>query len=558
MPDPPATDERSTPAAAQAAGAPGPFAIGTWQVAPGWYERLQSGGSLDWFALGGDPRATAVKTNPNRRVWRLRRGQAVLYVKAFSAAGWADRLRGLLRGPEALREWRVGGYAEAAGVPCVRFVACGTRRRGWIAKDSAVITEAADGVVPLPEAWREAVRLDADTGREQASRALTDAVARLLADAHAARFLHRDGHPRNILVRGVGQSSPEALYVDLYGAATGMPLSDQRAADGLAQLDQWFCRHASRAARLRFLKRYLADRFGDGRLSPAMVRRWASVVDRARRRQAARLYAQRDRRIRRRGKYFATLPLDGGWRATVTLRFRNRQEFPQPVHPDRTADQAREWLQGVLSGIEPGKRCPEDVGVDRFVADNLARQVAWTVNGGPAARAFAVGHGLRHRNIPCLWPLAALERRVELLVRESVLITELRPGTVVLGDLLEGTCPQADRWHDAPCRQAILLALGRLLADISMSGMVWSAPEPSQVWIDWTRPAGQPGVLIGRSDGVSFDHRAAAERGQESIAALIRNLELRAGFEPADATVVRQAFEHRFGRVGGRTRHQPG
>ena len=186
MSDPPVINERIPAAVASAGGPLAPFDVGTGEVAPDWRQRLQSGEPIDWFALDGDPRAVAVKANPNRRVWRVRYGDALLYVKQFCPAGLADRLRGLFRGPQARREWRAGSFAASVGVPCVALVAWGARRSGPIADRSVLITEAAAQAVPLPEAWHEAMQLDAGASSGRSSRALVDAVARLVANAHRA------------------------------------------------------------------------------------------------------------------------------------------------------------------------------------------------------------------------------------------------------------------------------------------------------------------------------------------------------------------------------------
>ena len=58
-----------------------------------------------------------------------------------------------MRRPEAVNEWLAGAYAESAGVPCVGFVACGVGKRSWGARQSVLITEAAEGTIALPEAW---------------------------------------------------------------------------------------------------------------------------------------------------------------------------------------------------------------------------------------------------------------------------------------------------------------------------------------------------------------------------------------------------------------------
>jgi len=526
----------------------------TWQVATPWRDRFAMVGPIDWFALAEDPRAEAIKTNPGRQVWRVRFGDAWLYVKQFRVVGWADGLRSLLRGPEALREWRCGVYAALARVPCVSLVACGARRASSGIHESVLITEAAEGAVPLPEAWREVVAVEDPTFRRRALRALNEAVADLLARAHAARFLHRDGHPGNILVRGAGGASPRVMYVDLYGGRIGRAVSDQRAAAGLAQLNQWFSRRAPRSLRLRFLKRYLARRSCQAAVTGAALRRWTELIERAGRRHARRLYAHRDRRLRRDGKYFARLELANGWEATVTLRFRNRDEFPQPTHPDRTVGMWAEWLASaagrVLDAATVGDR-PAGTSLQRWRASGYAQRQSWTLFGSPARRAFAAGHGLRHRDIPCVWPLAVLERRKSGLVSDSVLMLEERPGTSNLAGLLDP--PRADherarRLENQRLRAVVFESLGRLLADATCRGVRWPQPEPSALWVGWPDEAdAKPRGLIGRFDGISFLRQPSMRHGAEMVQALVRRLRDCSTVEPQDCRGLVEAYRKRLG-----------
>ena len=281
-------------------------------MAPGWEQRLRACDPIDWFDLAGDARAVAVKANPNRQVWRVQFADNLLYAKVFLQGNWFDRLRRLFRKPGALAEWRAGQFAESAEVPGVRFVACGFRARGLAGTESVPISDGAQGAKALPEAWARAQQADDPTEQRQAVSALALAIARLLARAHRVGFLHRDGHPGNILIRGADAQSLSALYVDLYGATLGAATTDRKAAANVAQLDQWFQRHASRTTRLRFLKDYLTERFGEGGALTPALRRWAAMIEQAGRRNAAVLYAQRDRRIRGRGSYFTTMSLGGG------------------------------------------------------------------------------------------------------------------------------------------------------------------------------------------------------------------------------------------------------
>ncbi|MCH7812727.1 MAG: hypothetical protein IID40_01780, partial [Planctomycetes bacterium] len=236
-----------------------------WQVAPAWRDRFPPPEPIDWSALANDPRAELVKSNPQRRVWRVSFGHEHYYVKQFLVEAWTDRGRGLLGKGPGEREWRCSLEAVARGVACVAPVACGRLRspQGVLGRlTEFLVTQAAPKTTPLPEAWHQAMNLNPSRQRSLAVRALIDAVAALCARAHDAGLGHRDNHPGNILIRDAGTLEPAALYVDLYGAAMVPSLSDGRAAAGLAQLDQWFARHASRSQRLRFLRQYGAQRFG--------------------------------------------------------------------------------------------------------------------------------------------------------------------------------------------------------------------------------------------------------------------------------------------------------
>ena len=534
--------------------------VDRWLVADRWRDRADLLAGINWFALADDARAELVKANPNRRVWLVRLDGGAFYVKEFVTRGWADRLRGMLRGSPALLEWQAGAFAASAGVPCVGFVACLVRQSRSGRGHSILITEAAEGAVPLPEAYRTVCRSDEQQPGTRSVRSLADAVARFLADAHAAGFLHRDGHPGNILVRGAGEATPEVLYADLYGASTGSPIDDVRSSGGLAQLDQWFRRRASRTLRLRFLRRYLEHRLGAANLKGEVLRRWIGRIRLAARRHTATLYAKRDRRIGRRGKYFTTLALPDGWRAVVPLRFRHRNEFPAPTHPDRSDTQWQEWLLQRWPTLVGEQGPPADLVVQRHTASGVAQGLAWSLLGSPAWRTFEIGHRLRHRDVPCVWPLVAAQRRSGAGRLEAVLVTEARPHTSVLADLLDGTDEHAAQLDDDACRTAVLASVGRLLALAEGCGVVWSAPHPAALLVSW--PAGEgtgrhgcyesspgrPQAMIGRFEGISFDPHARPQPAGPALRVLLRHLRKYPTVRQADCLVLLAAFHYRVGK----------
>ncbi|MCP4249972.1 MAG: hypothetical protein GY778_23270 [bacterium] len=543
-----------------------------WLVAPAWRDRFPPPESIDWSALANDPRAELVKSNPQRRVWRVSVGQEQYYVKQFLHRAWTDRGRGLLGAGRGGGEWRCTLEAVARGVACVAPVAYGRLRslQGILGRSTEfLVTQAAPKTTPLPEAWQEVTNLKPPRQRGRAGLALVDAVADLCARAHNAGLGHRDNHPGNILIRDAGTLEPAALYVDLYGATMGQSLSDGCAAAGLAQLDQWFARHASQSQRLRFLRRYCARRFGWQDPTAPQLRQWSVMIGRARWDQARRLFAQRDRRFRRGGRYFARIKLSRGWSATVTLRFRNRAEFPEPVHPDRTVEQWQDSLEKLPARIDSGESGWADVRMlgsgsnptapvsDTDVGPPVrclhlpprADGTAWVLTGTPAWRAFATGHGLRHRNLPGVWPLAVLERRRGRRTVDSVLLVEDRPNAMPLTGVLdpEGTGDVGStRILDDVQRAAVFHSIGRLLADAVWSGVRWLRPDPSALLIEWPddRPLA-PRALFGQFGDLTFHRRVSSNHAARMVETLLEHVRACPGVDAADVQSLADAYRNR-------------
>jgi len=518
-----------------------------WLVAPSWRQRSADLLSGDWFRLAADLGAELVKRNPVRRVWRVRRAGAVFFVKEVVTQGLLKRLRCLCCGPPLLQEWRVGTGAQSAGVPVVAMVACGIRR-GWLGRThSVLITEAAEGAAALPHAWRCLGR----SAREAAPprrRAVARAVARLLARAHQAGFVHRDGHPGNILVRVSADCAGEALYVDLYGASFRTEVAAERAAANLAPLNLWSRRNTSRSMRLRFLSCYLTHRCGGAPPSREVLRGWARRISDTSRSHAAALYARRDRRLKRSGTHFAIIRPDFGGRALVALRFRNREEFPEPAHPDRSPDAWRTWLnewREVYAG-----RSAEQAGAARVCvrAGGFAVGVARMDKAWTAKRAFAVGHGLRHRDLPCVWPLAALYGSDGPPAGGDLLLTEMRTDSLPLADVLDSGHPAVEAVPGIVSRRAVFACLGRLLADMADRGVIWADPRPQSFLLTWPGgPDAAPRALVRDFRGISFDRRARPQstRALRRLAGAFRSSP---GVTPLDLQALVAAWYHRQGR----------
>jgi len=68
-------------------------------------------------------------------------------------------------------------------------------------------------------------------------------------------------------------------------------------------------------------------------------------------RQRRRLWRRRDRRLRSTNAHYATLDLGDGWRGTFVLRYRNRDDPPAVLLPDRTPEECIRWARELLQSV---------------------------------------------------------------------------------------------------------------------------------------------------------------------------------------------------------------
>lgn len=411
-----------------------------WRVIDGCDANLVQPDAPDWSRLDEDQRATLVKTNPARKVWRVNLPDRVVFAKLFFHRGLGDSIRSLLGRLPERREWRAGRYAAEVGVGCVRYLGqlqpAGrpSRLRG------VLLSQAASNAVPLADEWGRAASLPNEATRQELADHLITLVAQLTASAHQKRFLHRDTHPQNILIcRNEDNVPVEAVYTDPHRARIGRPVSDARAAANLAELHQWFRTRSSAEQQRRFLESYLTFRYqwpeAHGQTADARTqcRAWSQRVERASRRHAARLYAQRDRRILGQNRFFGRASLGRGWIGWFTLRFRRRDLPPHPSQSDRSLPEWVEWVRQQLPDLDDAAACQaaaDRLGLKmvRLVAKTTGTRLAWILRKSPNRRRFRQEHRLRNRDLPMASPIALFERHSRGGVGETVLLLEAEDG----------------------------------------------------------------------------------------------------------------------------------
>ena len=550
-----------------------------WTCCPGQEEWLRAIPAAVWAApeVHG---LTRVKHNGARSVYRATFAGRTVFAKYFFHAGWTDWFKGLLRVRACAAEWRGGLFALRQGIAAIRPIGFAAAVRVGGRRAAVLVTEAVEPAGPLNEYWR-LLQTDIDDGRRRADVAqLTDVVAQLIARAHQAGFEHMDMHAENILVQRAGGRQVRAVFVDLQSARLDWPITDAAVLRNLAQLNQWFRRHASVGDRLRFLRAYLRWRneyehaFTHSRALALDFRGLLRGLKGAAARHATRLWSQRDRRARRSGRYFAALRLGQGWRAQVYRCCKHpRAESPasrltlEPVWWQTQLANPLRWfgpdgatvckeshsaaVRRTLLAVDATTTIP--VLLKRPRARNLWRRLRQLLPPSRSARGWRLGHALLNRDLPAPRPLAVLERRVGPFVRDSVLVTEWVAGAADLEAFVRAQYPQLGPRGWFRRKQTLGTLLVRRLRQLQERGflhldckasnlLVVSQPRLELLWIDM--------------DGLRQVRGAAKRHWQRALARLYVSVAELPGITRTDAVRVLRAYLARFGSAPDEWRRQ--
>jgi len=488
-----------------------------------WHIREDSVGILDHVPLDACydlmqvPGAVLIKENDGRQVWEIRLPTGNVFAKVSFVDDFKARLKRWLRGPVCLREWRVADYAKRFGLPTVQPIACAYPRSRWGGARSLLVTAALPGAVPLNRYWSELANIGDATRRYRQCDRLISVVAELIARAHQCGFRHVDLHAGNLLVVRDPQDETRlrVVFVDLHGVRIGRAVSDSGVIRNLAQLNQWFRRHATLTQRLRFLRRYL-DARARGENDPvcnSLARRLGlefkalvAALDRRARQHAREISLQRDRRILRDNKYFARIRLSDGWRGHVFLRAKH------PVAGSRASvtvferAQWEAWLREPLAWVRPEQAwhmlkdshsavvCMRALPVEpqplmvvckRSLPRNIGRRLAGLVRQSRNRRTWRLGYALIHRDIPTARPLAVLERRRFGLLLDSMVITEALTGSRDLDAVIAMELTRLPPRRQYAAKSLLSDAILRLVGMMHERGFTHRDFKASNVMIEW-------------------------------------------------------------------------
>lgn len=512
-----------------------------WSCAQSMADLLKKVDPSAWLDPTRLPNAIKVKENPLRQVFSATLGDVPVFIKLYKKRSWTDRIKAFVRGPAAGEEFNTLRYANRNGIAAIQPLAYGqVTKKHQI--DSILITCAVTDAVPLDTYWTRLCQQAHDPRDRSCERRLIDALAALLARAHHFGLRHMDLHSGNLIVTS-RNGRPEIAFVDLQVARIGRPVSFGHAVSNLAQLNQWFTRNSTLSQRARFLVRYLDCRneltntrpSGYVRFRHRQMHRWIPRLEKAIDHHARQLWASRDRRVLRDGKYFARMEIASTWSGMVYLRTKHPTPYSPASQRLFTRQQWKQWLADPAALFDSNKVTilrrtrrvviskttigPADEPIE-VICKSVTRKapaplsLLQHIRPSPGRRAWQMAYMLLNRGLPVARPLAMLESRTPDGQCTSISVVESIPQAVPLDRLVR---THDDRFPSPRYRIHAAEELGRLLRRMHRLGFVHHQFKAAHIYVLFDNDV-RPTLLLTDMDGI----RRRKVRLEDRIDALAR------------------------------------
>jgi tRNA A-37 threonylcarbamoyl transferase component Bud32 len=332
-------------------------------------------------------------------------GGRKIFLKRDTTKGWFEALRYLLFPTKGRKEWLIAFQLQKKNLSVPRPL-------GWMEKvDRGFVKES----YYLSEAIGSGASLIDDPWILKES-SWMDALAKAVKEIHHAGLLHKDLHAGNFLSDG------QSLFVtDLHRSKIVSDLSLNQRLWNLSQLFHSLRPILNEGDHLRFIEKYFDENPYCLQKKGALLQKVYSSMDHLQRKQ----WKSRTKRCLRESTEFSMLKMKGG-------HYYHRRDFPldrlgkvikEHLHivreaPPALVKQSREVLVSILN---EGK---DRICVKQARYPNFFAAIKEHFRRSKGLRAWVAGNGLITRGIPTLKPIALMESRSWLGLRESFFLME--------------------------------------------------------------------------------------------------------------------------------------
>jgi tRNA A-37 threonylcarbamoyl transferase component Bud32 len=342
-----------------------------------------------------------------------------IFLKRHHRRHWKDDLKSLFIPSRAFTEWKILLHFNRLNIPAPSPLAYGEKRKCGILKESSLITEA----ISKAQSLNLYLSSQVDSSREDFinKEMVLSQLAKFIAQLHHQGIYFRDLHGGNILCQKDSGGKLKLLFVDVDKARFILRMTSGKRIRDLAMLFNSFPPGTERD-KVQFLKTYLKE-------VTDFHFHWKEFFEKID--QVAK--ALRERHLKSRNKRC----LKKTTSFEVKKKGRQKHYFRKEV--------SDYFIEQVLNGVKKAKqnegkieengkitlfriKIPKtdrygDVWV-RYYRYNIIQSFKSLISFSPGKRAWFNSNGLRVRGVLTPLPLALVEEKGVIGVKESILITE--------------------------------------------------------------------------------------------------------------------------------------
>jgi tRNA A-37 threonylcarbamoyl transferase component Bud32 len=451
-----------------------------------------------------------VKDRGYRQVWRFEQAGQPYYLKYYPRRGL--RLKHMLLGSAAMREFRRLQWLQKAGIPAPRAVAALLGLRINDTLGDCVLLQGIEPAVPLDD-YLAGLALRGESAPDH--RHLVNQALAILEKMQEAKLTHTDLHLGNFLL----QTDSRRLYlIDGYAVRKGEPRYKDLLLLGHSAGLFATTNDLRRGWRMFYPEQPLPFR---NTLSPKL---WAKFLT----------------KITGENRYFGRLRSDG-WSGHFFKQTKQPRRWSQASHLHVTREQWAEAWPLLLGQIQRGeletiKRTPSGevlaaevtLGGRRVpVIVKHPRRKYWHryINeigrGVRARRAWGKAWNLLIRDFATAWPLLLMEKRVLGYVTDAVIVFERVPGVLLSQVDLDVLGDQS--------RQTLFHRIGRTLRRLERDGLYhWDAKSSN--WIIREDLEIGPIPMMIDVDGIRIFKNTG-----DALQRLLRSMQQHPQYTPADS-----------------------